>query len=69
MQAYKRLRTARKAAGPYGQIVIAGDFYIVGMGPFAEFCVLDKDELIVGSITVKHLKRLGNANHAVQVVK
>ena len=72
MKAYKTLRGAIQAS-EYGRVIIdVGGLFIVGGTERTEVEILRQNDLtgirhITGSVTVRHLERLGNANHAVQI--
>jgi len=67
MKAFKRFSAAKQAAN--GQPIIRiGDTYLVGVtidgGYMTEISLIAPDGHISGNVTVRHLDRLGNANHA-----
>lgn len=68
MQTFKRFSTAKKAAK--GQpILVVGDIFIVGVtkeeGFLTEISILNGEGSVTGTVTARHLDRLGNANHAI----
>lgn len=67
MKAFKSYNRAKKAAN--GQPVLrVGDLFIVGAtrenSAVEEICLINVNGAITGSVTFRHLDRLGNANHA-----
>ena len=69
IKAYKRYGIAKENSN--GQPILrvgtgAGTLYITGLDSIDEICILANDGKgsITGNITMKHLDRLGNGNHA-----
>src|SRR5688500_1154145 len=68
MRAYKSYSKAKKAAGDKPILRIGGgvtnEIYVVGeLHPWTGVEIIYKDRL-TGYVTLSHLERLGNANHA-----
>lgn len=65
LKTYKRYGAAIKAA--QGQpIVRVGNLYIVGVDSITEVALICPKGGVAGNVTLRHLDRLGNANHAVR---
>jgi hypothetical protein len=68
MKTFKRFSAAKKAAK--GEPILkVGDTFLVGVkqqdGHYTEITLIAPEGCITGSITVQHLDRLGNGNHAI----
>lgn len=64
MRCHNRICAALKAAKGNPILSIGGQLYITGVNDFTEIAILwDREEY--GRVTLLHLNRLGNANHAV----
>ena len=67
MKVFKRYNTARKAAGDSPILRIGNvktPLYIPTDDPLLEVSIIAPDGTITGNVTLRHLDRLGNANHA-----
>ena len=68
LKVFKRYSAARKAAASE-PIIKVGDLFIVGVteanGYLTEISLISGSGTITGSVTARHLDRLGNANHAI----
>ena len=71
MQVFKKYANAKKANIYNNPIIVIGDHYIVLDDQPEEFTqhtaieLIDKNGSYVAQVTVRHLLRLGNANHAI----
>ena len=70
MKAFKRF-SAAKAAALGNPILRIGDLFLVGISTVDKYGVsidlIDAKGTITGSITARHLDRIGNGNHATAV--
>lgn len=67
LKVFKRYSTAKEHAA--GRPIVrvgsgSSSIYIVGMHEIDEVAIIAADGSITGNVTMKHLDRLGNANHA-----
>lgn len=68
---YKSYAAAVRAnkANPGSILVKVGDVYVVGkFHSTTELAVISDTGTITGHVTLRHLERLGNANHATAVL-
>lgn len=67
VRTHKKLSTARKYSKgePILRVGRSDGLYITGMGELDEVSIVRPDGAITGNVILKHLDRLGNANHAV----
>lgn len=69
LKVYRRFSTARKVAKGEPILRIGHQLYVVGItkadGFLTEIDLINGDGSVTGSVTARHLDRLGNANHAV----
>lgn len=64
---FKKLSTARRSVGAQdAPVVRVGDLYIAGVDSLTSVALISPDGPITGEITLRHLDRLGNGNHAIE---